>query len=335
MIQALRRFVEGELSLRGSGLYADNKLRALAVLRLWDESTVFGLKDLDVKPQFLTLSSLVDLYRFVVMGTDHSMRKSVEDALSERFEMRGTVLQVKSDGYSMLGSADSTLSRLLITKLAIKAGPSEADLPLLFRTLLSAQKRGHWDTTVADALATIAVQKFSSVFDKEIAEGSTQVSIAAQNLELKQNEAAKTVAWPKGKSSVRIEHAANGKPWVTLSGLAAIPLSKPSSSGIRLEKKVIPIKVRKSGVKSVGDLFEVELTFRTESGQDWIGLIDPVPAGARILPANFEAAYTELGFQGMKAYFEGLTAGEHKFSYRFQLNTAGEFLLPPTRVEAL
>jgi uncharacterized protein YfaS (alpha-2-macroglobulin family) len=37
----------------------------------------------------------------------------------------------------------------------------------------------------------------------------------------------------------------------------------------------------------------------------------------------------------MTAYFEWLYPGEHIFRYRFQLNTAGEFLLPPTRIEAL
>jgi uncharacterized protein YfaS (alpha-2-macroglobulin family) len=77
---------------------------------------------------------------------------------------------------------------------------------------------------------------------------------------------------------------------------------------------------------------------------------DPIPPGATVLgnlggqseilqqggtSEGTQPSYTERGRDAWRAYFEWLPRGRATVSYTMRLNGAGDFGLPPTRVEAM
>jgi uncharacterized protein YfaS (alpha-2-macroglobulin family) len=84
----------------------------------------------------------------------------------------------------------------------------------------------------------------------------------------------------------------------------------------------------------------------------WVAVTDPVPAGATILGSGLGRdseittqgekrsgygwpAFEERAFEAFRSYYEYLPKGTVKMEYTVRLNNAGEFQLPPSRVEAL
>lgn len=337
MLTALENFVTGRLNPRSAqpSIRLHEKIRALSILLRYRKLDKDPLLDWDLHPNLLPLHTLVDLFRIPV-SRDHPLREATRQALLSRMEFRGSVLQLKASDsdYSLLGSPDATLSRLLIQ--AIKEDWRHEDLPELFQALKNRQVRGHWDTTVGNALGTLATQSFQAAFEKSDASGVTDVRLGDRKAQLNAAKGDMNWPWPKGSDELKVSHQGTGKPWLTLISRAAVPIKKPVMAGFQVERKVKAIEQKNKDFSSLGDIFEVELIFRNRSAQSWVSLFDPVPASSRILPYQDDpATYVERSFQGLTAYFDYLPAGEHRFRYRFQLNTAGTFRLPPTRVEAM
>ncbi len=338
MLEALTQFVQGRLNVPGAGLFVEDKIRALAALALWGKAADNkpSLENMDLNPTYLSLPSLIDLRR-VYESLEESKRSTVDAALTERSEFRGSIMTFKTEDRTLLGSEDASLARLILSRL--KTDKMSGDLPTYIRSLLSTQKQGHWDTTVADALGTLAIQQFAKAFESTAVKGDIQAVLGdvkkSLNIEAKDKKP-EVFPWPKGSSTLNLSRSAGsqGKVWITTLALAAVPLQKPESSGIQLTKTFKKIDGRGDDRKT-GDIYEVTISYKTNVRIDWGALTDPIPSGARILPGDYGASYTEPGFEGMRAYFDTIAPGEHTFSYKFQLNTRGTFILPPTRMEAM
>jgi len=84
----------------------------------------------------------------------------------------------------------------------------------------------------------------------------------------------------------------------------------------------------------------------------WVAITDPIPAGATILGSGLGRdsdiatqgeqrsgqgwpAFEERGFESFRSYYEYLPKGQVSMQYTLRLNNAGDFALPPSRVEAL
>jgi uncharacterized protein YfaS (alpha-2-macroglobulin family) len=84
----------------------------------------------------------------------------------------------------------------------------------------------------------------------------------------------------------------------------------------------------------------------------WVAVSDPIPAGATILGSGLGrdsaiatqgeqrsgqgyASFIERGHDSYRAYYAFLPKGSTTVEYTMRLNSAGDFGLPPTRVEAL
>ena len=84
----------------------------------------------------------------------------------------------------------------------------------------------------------------------------------------------------------------------------------------------------------------------------WVVVNDPVPAGATILGTGLGRdsqilsggetrqgwvwpAFEERKLDSFRAYYRFVPKGKWTVEYTARLNNAGEFLLPPTRVEAM
>jgi alpha-2-macroglobulin len=96
----------------------------------------------------------------------------------------------------------------------------------------------------------------------------------------------------------------------------------------------------------------VRLVISADAPFTWVVVNDPVPAGASHLGAglgtgaplldaasparpNTEPTFVERSFEGLRAYYEFLPAGDTTLDYTVRLNQAGTFRLPPTHVEAM
>jgi uncharacterized protein YfaS (alpha-2-macroglobulin family) len=261
----------------------------------------------------------------------------------------------RSDGlWWLMVSTDSNAVRFLLSQLDSPAW--KEDMPRLVRGALGRQRRGHWDTTVANAWGVLAMEKFSRVFEASPVTGTSRATLAGktQSLEWKIDPKGKTVSfpWPPQAGTLEISTAGSGKPWATARGLAAIPLREPLFTGFRIGKSYTPLEQKQSGVWSKGDIVRVRLELEAQSDMTWVVVNDPIPAGSAILGTGLGRdsslatrgeksegwvwpAFEERSFEAFRAYYEFVPKGSWTVEYTFRLNSEGTLNLPPTRVEAL
>ena len=159
-----------------------------------------------------------------------------------------------------------------------------------------------------------------------------------------------------GKESLAIIHQGTGRPWLTLQSVAAVQLKAPFSAGYTIRRSVTPVEqANKSlppGHFTRGDVLRVALEVTASADMTWVAITDPVPSGATILGSGLGRdsqiatqgerrsgaawpAYEERSFEAFRSYYEYLPKGTVRMEYTVRLNNAGDFALPPSRVEAL
>ncbi len=159
-----------------------------------------------------------------------------------------------------------------------------------------------------------------------------------------------------GKESLSVTHQGAGKPWLTLQSVAAVQLKAPFSAGYAIKKTVTPIEQANKGLPAGqytrGDVLRVTLEVTSTADMTWVAITDPIPAGSTILGSGLGRdseiatqgekregwgwpAFEERSFESFRSYYEYLPKGAVKMEYTVRLNNAGEFQLPPSRVEAL
>lgn len=251
-------------------------------------------------------------------------------------------------------SADTNAIRLILHLLEF--GEWKEDLPRLMRGALGRQRRGAWDLTLANAWGVLAVEKFSRTFEATPITGTSIAALAEATKRVVWGETPKgrTVSfpWPAGRGELILDHMGTGHPWITVQVQAAIPLTRPLSSGYRIERTFTPIEPQSAGRLSRGDLVRVRLTIEAQIDMTWVVVSDPIPAGAshlgtglardsRIARVGEERkgwvwpAFEERAFEAFRAYYEYVPKGEFVVEYTIRLNQSGRFNLPTTRVEAL
>lgn len=159
-----------------------------------------------------------------------------------------------------------------------------------------------------------------------------------------------------GNDRLAVTHQGTGKPWLTLQSVAAIALKEPFSAGYTIRRTVTPVeqadKSLPAGQYTRGDVLRVSLEVTGTADMTWVAVTDPVPAGATILGSGLGRdseiatqgekrsgygwpAFEERAFEAFRSYYEYLPKGTVNMEYTVRLNNAGEFQLPPSRVEAL
>jgi uncharacterized protein YfaS (alpha-2-macroglobulin family) len=130
--------------------------------------------------------------------------------------------------------------------------------------------------------------------------------------------------------------------------------------GYKITRKITPVVQAKSGQWQIGDVANIELTITASSDQPWVVVRDAIPSGATHLGTGLDGSSNLLNRMSLKAskgndlqkedwpteyeeksntnfisYAAYLYRGTYKVNYRLRLNSAGDFHLPPTRVEAM
>ena len=365
MLHGLTEFVEGRV-VRGSVLAtADLAVRKIAAME-----AVSRYPEVEFKAEWLdsfshtpnlwpttTLLDWIAIHQRVDSLPGREARLDTAQAiLKSRLNFSGTVMTFTTERsdtwWWLMWNTDVNANRLL---LAANDDPAwRDDIGRLVRGSLSRLQRGSWHTTVANAWGVLAMKKFSATHEAVAVSGTSTATLAGKTaaVDWKQPTANSLLPWGSGAQSLQLQHSGAGKPWVTVSSLAAIPLKQPLNAGYRITRSIKPIEVKAPGSWHRGDVYRVSLTVDAQTDMGWVALSDPIPSGATILGTGLGRdsailsggetrqgwvwpAYEERTHDSFRAYYTWVPKGKFTVEYTVRLNNEGEFQLPAARVEAM
>ncbi|WP_028213781.1 MG2 domain-containing protein [Paraburkholderia mimosarum] len=382
MVEGLTRFVEGRIERNPWSPRRDLDLRKLAAIDALSRygaanARLFG--SIEIAPNQWPTSAVIDYAESLARMRDVPDRMAklaqLEQILRARLTWQGTQLTFSTaagdDLWWLMTGTEVNAARLA---LAFVDNPAWKDeMPRLVTGLLALQRNGAWSTTTANVYGSLAVERFSRVFEHEPVTGTTRIQLGDTSRTMDWNAAAQAVAsgataatrnvpargtllpWPKQNAgaTLALTHSGTGKPWATVESLAAVALRAPFAAGYRITKTITPVSAAVKGVYTRGDVVRVRLDIDAQTDMTWVVVNDPVPAGATILGSGLGRdsavatqgekqdengpwpAFVERGFDGYRAYYEFVPKGKVSVEYTVRLNNVGTFGLPPTRVEAL
>jgi alpha-2-macroglobulin len=366
MEEALVAFVEGRLHRASEMPTADLSLRKIAALdalaRGGREISPAWLQSIAVEPNLWPTSGVLDWYSLLGRAANlperDAQRAQAAQILRSRLNFQGTTMGFSTERndylWWLMAHGDVNANRLLLSVL--DQDQWKEDLPRLVRGSLARQQRGHWSTTVANAWGVLAVEKFSSAFERDAISGHTAAALGDQDksLEWKEGEpgGALMFAWPKQKDALNLTHQGEGRPWVTLQSLAAMPLKEAFSSGFKIQRSVSAVERKEGNRWSRGDVMRVRLDLESQADMTWVVVRDPIPAGASLLGSGLGRdsqilsagekkvgwvwpAFEERTQESFRAYYRFVPKGKWTLEYTLRLNNPGEFQMPETRVEAM
>jgi len=365
MIEGLRGFIEGRV-IRHSSLptvdLAIRKLSAIEALSGLGQANPAMLSSIAIEPNLWPTSAVIDWYIILQRMADlrdRNMRlQEAEQILRTRLSYQGTTMNFSTERgdclWWLMVSPDTNSVRLVLSVLNSPGWKS--DVSRIVRGALARQRRGRWDTTVANAWGVLAIEKFSQMYEKTPVTGTTTASLLNATRTVEWSAAPKGMTlsfqWPAQTSPLTLHMAGTGQPWATISSLAAIPLTESLWSGYKIKKTMTAVEQKERGIWTRGDLVRVKLEIEAQSDMTWAVVTDPIPAGATILGSGLgrdsslatrdennggwvEPAFEERSFEAYRAYYDYFPKGTWTVEYTIRLNNEGTMNLPPTRVEAM
>ncbi|TDM05404.1 MAG: alpha-2-macroglobulin [Ideonella sp. MAG2] len=367
MLDGLQAFVEGRLERRFNTPKSDldvRKLAALEALSRHGRAQAKHLGSLQINPAQWPTAALIDwalvLRRVSTIPERARLLQEASNLLRSRLDVSGTALRFTTEGsdywWWLMDSPDSNANRLVLA-FADQAD-WQADMPRLVLGALGRQQRGAWLTTTANAWGTLAMRRFSSLFERSPVTGSTVLTLGTTS---------KTADWaaePKGSTqllpwpatspaNLQAQQQGSGKPWLTVQTLAAVPLKAPLEAGYSVQRSVEAVSQKTSGQWSKGDVVRVRLTINARADMAWVALSDPIPTGATLLGSGlggdsqiatqgegkkaegWAPSYMERGAEAWRGVWQWLPQGQHVVEYTVRLNQSGSFQMPPTRIEGM
>lgn len=371
MLQGLTAYVEGRIKSSEwapTDALLPRRLNALQALTRQGQQPTRAAAALDIDPLRLSTAALIDWAQIVHRLKELPQRErklaEAQQELRNRLSYAGGRLLFTTERedywWWMMLNGDANAFRLIEAMLDQPAW--QDDLPRLLQGAMERQVRGRWLTTTANAWARVTLDRFAQKFEREPVSGTTLATLGKARAEVDWHKATAdgsaplALPWtsPPGKDAkLALRHDGSGKPWATVQVLAAIPDGPARQMGYRISRQVTPLQEKTPGKISRGDLWRVTLSIEAEHDMSWVALTDPIPAGARImgdgdgrdsaiasLGENHKQrgtwpTYVERSFSAYRAYYAMLPKGRVTIDYTLRLNNAGNFALPPSRVEAM
>lgn len=359
MIAALQAVVEGRLDRKGYGPYDIRPVRiaALAALARNKASSPGLVAAIDLAPADMATGTLADwliaIERTPGVRGAAGLRAAAEAELRKRIVYEGTRLDLVDDARApwwMMTSGDEMAIKTLDAVLGRKGW--EDDAGKLMVGIAQRQRRGHWDTTPANAWGATVVRRFAELYPASAITGTTHIALAggsaAQNWPRPAD--AQPLRVPLAAGTMSLRHQGGGSPWATVSVKAAVPLAEPLNAGYRVKRQVSIVKAANPKRLTRGDVIKVRIEVIAAAGRTWVIVNDPVPPGATIVGnlggqsemladqadgSGWQPSYVERRKDSWRGYFGWMPAGTHAVEYVVRLNGSGRFTLPPTRVEAM
>lgn len=365
MIRGLEGFLTGRYP-RDSALptsdLAMRRLGAIAALARYGRANPGMLDAIDIEPNRWPTSGVLDWLDILTRVDGIPLAKQRADEarriLRSRLTFGGASIGFSTERtdalWWLMSSTDGNAARILVA--AIEVPSWSTDAPMLARGLLGRQVRGHWNTTVANAWATVALARFSSQFESTPVTGASTVELGGQTRTVKwpasERDGTVELPWPPGPSALAVRHVGSGKPWVLVRTRAAVPVTKSFGAGFKVRRTLSAVERARPDAWTRGDIVRVRLDLETQSDQTWVAVVDPVPAGATLLGSGLGGqsnastrgetrrgyawlAYTERRQGEFRAFYRYVPKGKWRFEYTMRLDNPGTFGLPPTRVEAM
>ncbi|WP_175772257.1 MG2 domain-containing protein [Paraburkholderia phenazinium] len=316
----LMSFVQGKIQRDAWAPRKDldlRKLEALEALSRYGMAQPNMLESIEIAPNQWPTSALLDYYAILsrVQGIPQreDKRAQLEQILRARLTYQGTRLtfstEADDDLWWLMTSTEDNAARTALTFVDAPAWKDE--MPRLVAGLLALQRNGAWQTTTANVWGSLAVQRFSQVFESTPVTGQTRLQLGTLDKTISWSQSAAPAAnvdtsaasatpvtqtrdshsqllpWPAANqataSPLTLTHDGTGKPWATIESLAAVPLKTPFAAGYRITKTVTPLDPAVKGVYTRGDVVRVHLDIDAQTDMTWVVVNDPVPAGATIL----------------------------------------------------
>ncbi len=365
MENGLRGFIEGRIMRYSSLPTADLSIRKIAAvesLSRYNKAEPRLLDSIAIEPNLWPTSAVLDwmnlLMRLNAIPDSNKKKNEAEQILRSRMNFQGTTMGFSTEGMDnlwwLMVSSDVNAVKSVLTFLSLDSW--NQDMPRLVRGALGRQYKGHWNITTANAWGVLAMEKFSKKFESMPVTGETSGILNDKTKTVEWNKTSEGGSvffdWPKERKSLSISHQGAGKPWATVQSIAAVPLKEPFSSGYKIKKAIKPVEQKAEGRWTRGDIARVRLELEAQADMTWVVVNDPIPSGSNILGTGLGRdsqiltagekregwvwpVFEERSFEAFRAYYEFVPKGKWIVEYTIRLNNSGDFLLPPTRAEAL
>lgn len=371
MLGGLLGFVTGRVTRDSELATADLAVRKLAALAALarhagahPEYAVREewLESFQLTPGLWPTSALLDwidiLVRTPGLPEQSARLREARELLRGRLHFAGTAMGFSTERtdawWWLMTHGDVNANRAVLAALEDPA-TTPADAGRLMAGALARQQRGHWRTTVANAWGVVASKAFSDRLESQPVSGQSRAGLGDGGIQhdWPGEEGGGLLPWPAGAETLKISHQGQGRPWVTVSSQAAIPLTAPHDAGYRITREVTPVTQAQPGIWQRGDVQRVRLAVDARTDMGWVALLDPIPAGATILGTGLSGddsnllaaggqkqdgvrpAYEERAEDSFRAYYRFVPKGRFSVEYTLRLNNEGRFNLPPARVEAM
>lgn len=352
----------------------ERKLAAVAALARAGRATSAMLESIATTPSAVALlptHALLDWITIVQYMPQLPAREArlthAWNQVYTRLDWQGTRLSFATESsdywWWLMQDGDANAARLLLLALNSTQVPDVADHARIASGLLDRQRSGAWSTSVANTWADVALRDFSRRHEREAVSGQTTARFGGQSRTLQWStpegaraDDAHALFIPWGASStagtLQVQHQGSGQPWATIQTTAAVPLTTAVHAGLRLNKTITLANGSElTRPLRIGDVVQVRLDITADTDMTWVALSDPIPTGATILGGSLGrdsaissapgtqpdwfATYTEHGDDSYRSYWAYMPRGTRTVQYIMRLSSAGDFALPPTRIEAL
>ncbi len=197
----LTSFVEGKLERNVWAPRKDldlRKLAALEALSRHDAARASMLGSIEIAPNQWPTSAVLDYYAVLSRVKDIPQRDEklaqVEQIIRARLTYQGTRLTFSTadtdDLWWLMSGTETNAARLALTFVDQPGWKDE--MPRLVAGMLALQKNGAWQTTTANLWGSIAVQRFSQVFESTPVTGQTKLQLGSTD---------KTISWSQPASA--------------------------------------------------------------------------------------------------------------------------------------
>ncbi|WP_259294972.1 alpha-2-macroglobulin [Paraburkholderia sp. DHOC27] len=234
-------FVEGRIERNTWAPRKDldlRKLAALEALSRYGMAQPRMLGSIEIAPNQWPTSALLDYYailsRVPGIAQRDDKRAQVEQILRARLTYQGTRLTFSTDAgddlwWLMTGPEDNA-ARTALTFVDAPAWKDE--MPRLVAGLLALQRNGAWQTTTANLWGSLALARFSQVFESTPVTGQTKLQFGTFD---------KTISWDQASASAKPEASATaGGAQPATSTAAQMPSATPATRSAAARSELLP-----------------------------------------------------------------------------------------------
>ncbi|MHA6718970.1 alpha-2-macroglobulin family protein [Sphingomonas sp. RS6] len=360
MIEAMRAVLDGRLRREDYGDVRLQRVAAFSALARQGAATPAMVGQLGIAPADMPSATLADYLAGLgnVSGLPNAaqLRTEAEQVLRTRLVYEGTRIDLADKGqmpWWLMASDDSAAIKALLVTLG-RPGWAD-DNGKMMVGIAARQRRGHWDTTPANAWGAIAARRFAALYPAQAIAGVTSASFGQTTVTRKWPLAdggrSFTLPLPTGPTQLSLRQSQGVGPWAFVRVKAAVPLTQPLMAGYKATKTIKVMQAAVPGRLTRGDVISVTIRVEASAERNWVVIDDPVPPGATVIgdlggqsrmldqeladSGGVAPSYIERGSDSWRAYYGWMPRGSFTISYTMRLNTAGQFNLPATRIEAM